>query len=80
MEKKKKKSNKHKLPPLLDSAVVREMLFKRDTWSIFPFHLVALSPPPLSPLWIRDVRAFLPLASDPPSWERERSVNTEKGV
>lgn len=42
----KKKTNKHKLPPLLESAVVPETLFKRDTWSIFPFHLVALPPSP----------------------------------
>ncbi len=55
-----KKSNKHKPRLPLDSAVVSEMLFKRDTWSIFPFHLDALtasfSP---SPIWTWDVRAFL---------------------
>lgn len=55
----KKKTNKHKLPPLLESAVVPETLFKRDTWSIFPFHLVALPPSPF-PLPHYGFETFVP--------------------
>lgn len=54
-----KKNNKHKLPHLLESAVVPETLFKRDTWSIFPFHLVALPPSPF-PLPHYGFETFVP--------------------
>lgn len=67
-----KKSNKHKPPLPLDSAVVPEMLFKRDTWSIFPFHLDAL---PLLFLPLSNIESrcscLFTLPPDPSSWERE---------
>lgn len=67
-----KKSNKHKPPLPLDSAVVPEMLFKRDTWSIFPFHLDALT---LLFLHLSNIESrclcLFTLPPDPSSWERE---------
>lgn len=67
-----KKANKHKPRLSLDSAVVPEMLFKGDTWSIFPFHLDALTPlsPTISNMDLRcSCLSTLPPA--PPSWKRE---------
>lgn len=60
------------------------MLFKCDTWSIFPFHLGALAPPlpPTAPFQygfeMFHAFFFLPLPSDAPSWEREGCVNNAK--
>lgn len=57
-----KKSNKHKSQFSFNSATF-EMLFKRDTWSILPFHLDRLTalPSPLLFFSTDNDHAFLPL-------------------